>query len=375
MTTSTLPLIRSRFYSRSTGKQLDAVAMPTTLNYNTDMRLGAGTFDFEIGLSLTDLAELNSHDFVEFAFPFNGGNEGYHQIGVGYLEDFLRHTGPTQMTLKANGRDLFGQSISIPFKRQIIQQMSLVSLVQATFDGDTYLRQYCKLRGRIPVVDSGAYTGLLQVFTVNTQMRGAILAEKAELAQNIVYMNRLGQAEIYGRLSRDSKVMGKLYKSRSGSNVDDIAIRSNYSKVLSECTVEFSGEENLSDYLLKSRTFKNTDSRVAHIYQPKFHQFTNPDVAAFVGQLGPAVRAEMIAKSEIRRSNQGLNQTAVLTSYPYFVDPLSGIETPYVVGQRWHILSENDGLDRPMKLAGISYTQDASHLSVQLAFVEPDTLV
>jgi hypothetical protein len=349
------------------------VPLATSLSYSTDVRQFSGAFDFEIELGNGESFLPRSHDVVEFWIQVDGFKQ---PIGVGFLEDFVDDSDEKQTNIKANGRDLIGQLIMLPYiSHKTYKDMTLEAFTRFTIQG-TYLQDYLKFRGRFnPILDQGAYSFPLLVVTTNSLKRGAVLQNYAELAQNLIYQNPNGQIEIYGRQT-EVKPLGTLIRASGKTNVNHIRKSDNFSKVISECTVEWTVAQEFVNYdKLNSTRRKNTDPRVAHIFQPETKVFSAGDLQALAGQQDAAFRVDSLAKASIRKSMANLGAITITTSEPFYRDPRTGLKTLFRTMQDWHIVDFDKGIDKTLRLAGISYTQDFSQLSVQLAFVEPDTLV
>jgi hypothetical protein len=356
---------------------IDEIPDPSELNYSTDMRQFSGIFDFQIHFGEGESFGAKSHDFVEFYFDTPAGE---HQIGVGFVEDFVRQTDSSGASFAGNGRDLLGQLINIDFKSPIYwEDGSLTRLVPMAVK-NAYLEQYLTYRGNAEVLEKlNAFEGSMLI-KATAEKRGAVLQEYADIGLNLVYQNRLGQVALYGRNQPDGtpltvgKPLGKLVKARGRSNIESLNVKQNFSKVFSEASVFWaSGEAAVDKRQRVSPILTNTDPRVAHIYQPHRQVYAMGELAQLAGKAGPEARMRQIGSSTIRRSNQFLNEVIVVVPRPYFEDGSQII--PYDKGQIWHIESPEDELDLPMKLAGIHYSQGDARLEVQLAFVEPDTLV
>jgi hypothetical protein len=114
---------------------------------------------------------------------------------------------------------------------------------------------------------------------------------------------------------------------------------------------------------------------VAHIYQPDQRVFSASDLVSLAGVQSAEQRVRNVAKGMIRRSMAHVGSVTVLTSEPFYTDPRTGKKTVFRTMQDWHVIDPAKGIDKTLRIAGIAYTQDAGQLSVQLALVEPDTLV
>lgn len=373
------PAIKARFLSRSAGgmRVIEGVPTSSRINFNTDVRQIAANFDFQFEFLPSESFPVKSHDIVEFYFDLDGVP---FQIGTGYVEDFVKDTSDAADTFHANGRNLMGQLMDIPFTVQIINKgQTLKAFVEKALD-NTYAKSYAAFRGlHRSIVDVNSYPGPLTICTDGQRKRGPIVQEYADLVFNLVYMNRLGQVVLYGRPEGgpSQKSVGTLIKSAGRSNVSHITQKEDFSKVISEVTVFWvTGEKNLSDSQVPaSDKFKNTDPRVSHLYNPLVRVFSAHDLVDLAGTQTHKLRMNQLSKSEIRKSNQNLNTVIVETGEPFAVDPSTGRKIPFEALQTWRIVDERKGIDQDMTLASLSYAQDPQGLSVQLGFVEPDTLV
>jgi hypothetical protein len=353
-----------------------SVPIASSLSYSTDVRQFSGSFDFQIELAVGESFLPRSHDAVEFWVQVDGTRR---PIGVGFIEDLADDSDERHTDLKANGRELLGQLINLPFKvhpHYKDQSLEIFTRFALNDGGGTYLADYLKFRGiGQPTLNQGAYANALLVVTNNFLKKAAVIQEYAELAQNLIYQNPRGQVEIYGRQTATNP-LGTLSRKAGQTNVNHIRKADNFSKVVSECTVMWaSSEQDVDRNNLVSPLVKNPDARVAHIYQPETRVFSSGDLLALAGRQDAEFRVRNLAKSIIRRSMANIGAVTVVLSEPFHTDPKSGKKTIFRVMQDWHVLDPTKGLDKTMRLAGIHYGQDASQLSVQLAFVEPDTLV
>lgn len=347
--------------------------LASSLSYSTDVRQFAGAFDFELALAGNEDFLPKSHDAVEFWVDVDGKRN---QVGVGFLEDFADDSDEKGSDLKVNGRELLGQLINLPFKvHPHYKDQTLEVFTRFALD-NTYLADYLSFRGRSNrTVNQGAYDSSLLVVTNNFLKKGAVLQDYAELAINLIYQNPKGQVEIYGR-QPDTRPLGTLMRAPGKSNIRHIRRADNFSKVYSECTVMWTTAEQAVDRNnLVSPLIKNTDPRVAHIYQPDTKVFSASDLLSLAGKQDGEQRVRSVAKSAIRRSMANVGAVTVVTSEPFYTDPQTGTKTVFRTMQDWQIQDPAKGLDKTLRIAGIAYTQSYGDLSVQLAFVEPDTLV
>jgi hypothetical protein len=320
--------------SGSTYSEIPGVPIPSSLNYSVDVRQFSGAFDFEVALANGEEFSPKSHDAVEISTEIDGVQQ---QLGVGFIEDLVDDSDERHSSLKANGRDLIGQLVALPFithltyKDQDIQTFARFSIQ------DTYLKDYLAFRGRTnPVVDQGAYKLPLLVVTMNSHKRAAVLQNYAELAMNLIYQNPNGQVEIYGRQTGTNPI-GTLSRAPGRTNVNHIRLSNGFSKVVSECTIEWTaGQEHVDRDKLNSTRVKNTDPRVAHIFQPETRVFSASDLQALAGQQDADFRVESLAKSVVRKSMANVGAVVIVTSEPFFTDE-TGKKTVFRVMQAWQI--------------------------------------
>jgi hypothetical protein len=382
--------IQATFINNESGALVenDTVPVLSKLNFTTDVRQFSGAFDLEVELALDEDFDVSSHDFVEFWFLANGAK---HQIGVGFLEDFVGDDTPQSAVWQGNGREFAGQLINVPFRKQIQSVTSYENFIR-TGIAQSYIPKYAAFRSLTDVLSGpNRFAGNITAITQQTMMVGALIQQYADLVLNVAYQNRLGQLEIYGR-GTDAVALplgtaiGALCKGFGQTNVTDMQVRQNFSKIFSECTVFWSASQAYIDGgnpTLNSQRFTNSDPRVAQIYQPSMKVFSADDLGNLAGGVSASQRIDQVARSEIRRSMQNVNAITVTTPYPFYTPPVnqSGIQItnpkviPFEVQQLWRIRNERRNIDQVMRLVGIHYAQDASSLEVQLAFVEPDTLV
>lgn len=369
------PILRANFINRRTGLSYTSQPASTTISFNTDMRQFTDAFDLEVEFKIEDKVKIMSHDFVEFFYEFSGQK---FQVGVGFLEDFVETTSNSKISIQANGRDLLGQLINVPFSEQLHYNsgVSIEVFAQKSLTG-SYVEQYLKLKGMTGMVlNQGAFKGPLLIRTTADQKRGAVLQEYAdEIAMNLIYLTRRGRMAIYGRDFRNGVSTGKTLNHFGDKNVLDFVRRRNFSKVISEARVAYSGGEgNLDINKMPSPVFKNTHPDVSHVYQPFFKVFSSSDLVTLSGQYNVQDRIAAVAKSIIRKSNQNISPVVIKASNPFHTDSF-GVMTAYEVGQNWRIKSDVYDINRDMKLAGINYQQNPSSSEFQLMFVDIDTLI
>jgi hypothetical protein len=376
---SASPIIQCTLLSRASGsiKPIAGMPAPTSLHYNTDMRTFSGVFDATFDLSADESKKfpVQSHDLLELWYLDDNGKQI--QLGVVYIEDFDADSTPERTVLQVSGRDILGQLISIPFRKQILDDtLSMTDLVEKAADS-SYIEAYTEFRSRDVFKDRNAYRGKILVLTDAFRKGGAVIQSYATLALNLVYMNALGQAEVYGRVlsplggvaaALPGPKVGTITHGAPGTNVIGLRRRQNFSKVLSQYSV-FWVDTQAKLPLDKTSIVKNEDPRAKGIYQPGFDTFSTQDLKDLAGTISPKIRIDQKAHSEIRKSNQNLNLVTVLAESPSI-----GGKT-LKLGDIWAIISPPNQLSLPMRLAGLDYHQDPDSLVVQAQFVEPDTLI
>jgi len=375
-------VLSATFLSRSGSSisEYDAVPIASSINFHTDVRQYSGAFDFNMEFTKNEKFPLKSHDFVEFWYTIGGQR---FQVGVGFLETFVRNTQPGSYTIQCNGRELIGQTIDIPFKTGFHSEpTALARFVPKAING-LYLPLYTSFRGVTPpIVSLNSYTGPIQIVTDDMRMRGATMQEYAELVMNLIYQSRHGQVVLYGRnADSNNKIvvgdaLGTLTKDPGSSNVTTMSIRTDYSKVISEMSVFYTDTEaNVAADKTALPILKNTDQRASSVYRPQRRVFSATDIGSLVGAIDAKARMRQVGMSAMRKSNQDLGSVVVTTPDPFFAPPNGGSPIGYELMQNWRIVSTEDGLDQVMTLVGISHRQSQNELELDLAFVEPDTLV
>jgi len=371
------PAIFATFIDRRNLVEYSIQPKVNVLGFNSDMRRFTGAFEFEVEFGADESVDINSHDFVEFYF-FMGSQK--FQIGVGFIEDFVKKTSAAGNVLQGNGRDLLAQLMLFPYKERVYQSGLTYREFLTTALDNTYIPTYLKFRNRpTSIVDLGMFNGPMIFTDVATSQRAQVVQEYAELAQNIVYLDRLGRMVVYGRDSRSLGDTKQTLSSYGDSNVIDISVRQNFSKAYTEVSVIWQGEENLSLGLINHNSVpssiqKNFDPRLKNMYQPLYKVYSAQDLVGLAGNVGALARIESLAKAAVRKSSQNLSMPIVTVDSPYWVSS-TGKLVPYEIGQIWTIRSDAFKINSPHKLVGIDYKQEASSTIVQLAFVEPDTIV
>lgn len=371
-------ILYARFYSKKSGSYIETDVIPTSMNYQTDIRNFAGSLDisFEVNKQ-SEVRSLRSHDLIELFFILPNGRE--HQVGVGYLEDSVKESTASSVKRSFNGSELVAQLLKIPFAETVhFNSTKILEFASLASKGE-YLGAYCKQKGLSPVVGIQNYSGKLRVSTDLTQTKGALLQQYADLSINLIYQNRLGQLVIYGG-SGSGKSLGSL---RKGAEVDDFRVTSSPSKVISEVVYFYSSAQaDLDRNKVSSPVIYNDDPRVRGvIYQPTFRTFSSHDLSVF--DTTPDVRMKQIAKSVLRRSNSYLSAVVASCQLPYFEDGTRVIA--YEEGQEWTLISDEEEFESreypegvkqiDMILAGIHYSQSPDGLGVQLLFIEKGTLL
>ena len=373
----------------------DVAPVPTNLNYNTSIRAFTDAFSLTVELTEDENFDIGSHDFVEFFFEMDNPADGFkarHQIGVGFLEKFNKQTSAATSNIQANGRDLFGQFLFAPFTKPIAgQTKTLKTFINDVISG-SYLDIYFGFRGdgKSKLVDKGLFSRTMLFRSDLEEKKGETLQKYAELAINLLYMNRLGQVEVIGKPGTTGSTAGRLPNPvlgelKKGLNIDDIVVIQDFTNVFSQFTVFWvSGQAEQSRNTLPSQTFTNDDPRVAHIDKPGFRTFSMGELKDLGGSVNAINRLQDIAKSIMRKANAGINSVVVVTADPYFTNA-NGTQIPYVIGQKWRIRSneaEFTSANQPkgtdsieMILDGINYSQNPNNQQIQLRFVEEDTIL
>ena len=364
---------------------------PSSLNYSIDLFRFTDSFDFQIALAPDEDFNVRSHDFVEFVVFENETTK--RQIGVGVIESITKETTATKRILKANGRDLLGQFITIPFNVQLKKEpLTMRRFVDRMIRG-SYLEEYLNFRKpSLPKISDLGSFQLQMLFMSDLEQKKAQIAQQyAELAINLIYMNHQGQVELLGRAgtfgstapARTRSPIGIL---RKGENVESFIVLSNFTGVFSEFTLFYSSGEAIQDINTNPGSkFINTDPRVSgHIFQPEFRTFNTTDLVTLGGAVNFTRRIRDVAKSLIRKSNRDLNSVVATVSSPFF-SLADGTERAFHVGDLF-VLQSNEreftsrarpnGTDTvQMILTGINYSQNETSLGVQLRFHEVDTLL
>ena len=369
----------------------DVAPTPSSLNFSVDLFQFTDTFDFQIEVAPDEQFNVRSHDFVEFIVFENGVNR--RQLGVGVIETLTKETNSTKVTLKANGRDLMGQFMTIPFNVQLKKEpLTLRRFVDKMIRG-SYLEEYLNFRnpGLPKVRDLGSFQLKMLFMSDLEQKRAQIAQQYSELAINLIYMNHQGQVEILGRSGTFGSTAPATTRSpigilKKGENVESMTVVQNFTEVFSEFTLFYSSGEAIQDLNTQPGSkFINSDPRVSgHIFQPEFRTFNSTDLVTIGGGVNFTRRIRDVAKSLIRKSNRNLNSVVVTTSSPFFL-LADGTERAFHAGDLFILQSNEreftsrsrpDGTDTvKMLLTGINYSQNESSLNVQLRFHEVDSLL
>lgn len=367
-------LIKTRFINRRTSQTIEGVHFQNSINVNMDMRTLSSTFDFSISFRLSENVDIRSHDFVEFYYKLPNGEE--YQFMVGYVEDFVRSTSPNTLTFQANGRDFLGQLFTVPFLvAKTVDQTTITSFLQSVTTSH-YQPEYLKFKGiSRRVIPDGAYGGIIKIQELGGSRIAPILQSTTDEIFNLVYQNRFGQYVIWGRNTENKRRTGKTLSDVKDANVSSFSARQNYSKVISEVKILYSGgEQNLNYNLQPSRPFFNSDSRARQIFQPEVRNFETATLITYLGATSVDNAKDMQAKSMMRKSNQNLNQVVIKSSLPFYIGA-DGQAIPYEVNQVWNIYSEVHGVNEPMKLVGLGISQSSDRLECQMAFIPEDTII
>lgn len=369
-----------RFISRTTMKYISGVPAPSVLAYTTDLRQFSGNFETEFDLALNESFNVSSHDFAEVAFNLPDGTP--FTVGVVYLEHTTSETGASSFKLNANGRDLIGQLIEIPYKKNFYYKGGIYHTFVTSSAIGTYISKYSTFKNQSLINNegAGAFPGQILYDTVTSRKIGPTLQEYADTILNLIYQNAQGQIEIYGREVDGSgnvilpPVIGTLIKSHGFTNVERLIKSSDYSKVISDYTIFYTDAQNKVDST-KIPAYLNPDPRARGVWQPQYQVFASTDLILFAGGISVDQRRAQQAASFMRKSNQNLNSVTIITDTPWFTDPKTGVITPFEKYQIYHVTSPDDKLDIDMVIAGIHYSQQPGSLEVQLLLVEPDTLI
>ncbi len=365
---------------------------PSSINYNTDITQFTDSFDFSIALAEDEGFSIDSHDFVEFAFQKDDFT--LHQIGVGFIEDIQRISNADGVTLQGNGRDFFGHLLNVPFKKQLKRESLRLNRFINRLLKDSYLEEYLSLRNPFisSVRDLGSFSPQMIFYSDLEQKKAQVLQKYADLAINLVYMNRLGQVEILGRPGVTGSTafpfldlpVGTLKKG-NGSNILSWAVRKNYSNVFSEFTVFYSeGEAQLDLQAIVSPAFKNSDARVQdHIFQPGFTTYNSTDLVTIGGGIPFINRVRDLGKAQIRKSNRDLNSVIVVSDNTG--ETVGGVFVPFQIGQPWILQSNEREFTSPrlpsgtdtiqLVISAISYQATEEGTQCQLRMIERDALL
>lgn len=374
-----------KFINRRTRKEYLVHPVAQMVNFRTEMFKFCSVFEFNIAVASEEDIDIASHDFVEFYYDINGKP---HQLGIGYLEDFVDQTNAHRASFKANGKSLLGQLMNISFKVAIYsERTSLDQLFNRAASGE-YVDTYNKLKGRSGmIIDQKFDRSNFLARSDISQKKGQILENCGKLGCTLIFEDRLGRVVLLGKDFTPPPISGRFIYSKNKTNVLDLAIMKSYSEVLSSVTVFYTQSEALTNVnAVKDRTFQNTDPRINGIIQNTSTETLNvSDVAHFAGEITPEKRMEEIAKSTIRKSNRKINQVVVINDAPFFVDPITKVEKPFEIGQLWEIESDIKKLTSKeypngtnlveMVITGLNYSGTESSTEVQIQLSEPDTLI
>lgn len=383
---NTQPAIFARFINRRKGLTASPVAPLSRISINKDLRQFCDTFDFEITLKLDDVADIRSHDFIEFYTIIDGAK---FQIGAGYIEDFVKDTASNAHRIQANGRDFMGQLFTLPFfKAKAIQTTTIMKFAELIVsqnyiiredqnDHTTYMHEYLNLKNvSRKVVDAGAYKLLVNIPELSDSKVAPILQSTAEELFNVVYQNRFGQMTIWGNDNLNEFITGETLSESGDENVLSLTVRENFSKVFSEVKVLYTGGQGASNYdLLKSQIAVNTESKARQIFNPELRNFQNSTLVTKAPSNEPFEdKVLAYAQSIMRKSNQNLEQVVIKTSRPYFVKK-DGTKKAYEQHQQYIINAPSHKIHKRMRLVGISYQQDSGSLHVELLFILPESVI
>ena len=368
--------IYANFLHRKSGRLVAGIPIINRITINKDLRQLCDTFDFDIEFGINDKIELSSHDFVEF---YTLIDKEMFPISCGFIEDFTKETSSGTHKFQANGRDFLGQLLGLPFLNvKPFDQTNLVNFVYSCLEG-SYLLEWCKFKGinGQQVIDQGSYKGPVNVPELSSAKRGPVLQQTADEVYSLVYQNRFGQAVVWGRDARKKTNTGHTLSETKDLNVSKFTLRENFSKVISEVKLFYSGGEGKLNYhLTPSKPQANTEAKAKQIFQPEIRIFNSATLVTTAGakDLNYENKKDELARSILRKSNQHLTQVVIKTNRAFYVSP-EGIKKGYEVNQVWQIKSESFKISEPMRLAGISYAQSNSGLEVELMFIMEDSLV
>lgn len=376
------------FINRKTGKSYSSSLLPSEsapkFRFKTDMLNFSDVFEFKIGLPKGSTYDFGSHDFVEFFYNVNGKK---YEIGVGYIEDFNDSESDSEITLTANGRDLMGRMIDVPFRKGLTVKDTNLLDIYLRLCADEYVHRYSQIKGKKGYIKAdNIYDGKLLLSVRSDQLKGRVLQRYTnELALNIAYVDEKGFINIRGRKPRPDSIKGTLTDSGDRPNVSLISVSQKLSSVYSDALIQYSaGEANASDANKIGNPIVNQDQRVKGIVNRRFIEPINiPEARDFAGSVDPKARANQIANHKIRTSNRALSTVSVSSSLPFVLDRNNEV-TPFRIGDFWRLksyrpkfrTSENpQGTSEVvMLLAGILYDLSEVKNSFELLFIEPDTV-
>lgn len=368
-------ILKTRFYNRKTGQEINSLPVANNINLNIDIRNITSTFDFDFLFRISEKIEIKSHDFVEFYFNLPTGEE--FQVFAGYMEDFVRETDITKLRLQANGRDFLGQLFTVPFLSPKPQNTDTVYSLVARSISNTYLREYRKTIKKKPqlIDDKGAYGKPILMQELAGSRMAPVIQQTLDITYNILYQDRVGRAVIWGRSSLEANKTNITLSDFGDQNVNSFQSRQNFSRAISEARVlHCSGEGNLQYNSQLSRSFVNTDERARNIFQPDIKIYNVQSLVENLAGVAYEEDKDRQAKAMIRKANQNLNQVVIKTSRPFWLGSDNSF-IAYEVNQVWNIYSKQHNVNEEMRLAGIGYSQTSTGLNCQLLFIPKDTLV
>lgn len=383
-------ILLANFINRRTGKEMTAIPISNRISLNCDMRQLCDSFDFDFLYRREDSIDLESADFVEFYFKIDGMKV---QVSCGFIETFVQDTSANQHRFQANGRDFLGQLFNIPFLiANPLAQTSMQQFVKNTCinipakrDDDqyiylnTYLAQYQYYRGVTRYfVDRGAYASTIAVPELTDAKIGPVLQQTIEQVYNVIYLDRFGRVNVYGRDNRYQFDQDLTLSEFDDLNVESMQFRQDFSRVFSECKVLYTGGLNNVDYDISkssSAFLKNSESDAKYIFNPEVRTFQMSSLITMPKNASDFQnRVNQYCASILRKSNQNLYQFVVRTNKPYFLKN-DGTKVLYEKGQVFYLMNESRGFYDEMMLVGIGYTQSETSLEVQLMFVPVDSLI
>lgn len=383
--------------SRKTGSVVSTGLFPEgsvpDFNFKTDMFNFSDVFDFKVGFPKGADVNIKSHDFVEFGYFVKKDNSikdiesAKYQIGVGYICKFQDSESPTGITFNANGRDLLGRLIDVPFRKSLIVEKQTLTQIFSDICKGEYVESYARMNNRKGFIsEDEAYKGVMLYKVSSEQLKGRILQRYTnELALNVSYSDHNGIIVLRGRKKKATSLEGNLFDYGNKKNISNIVVLNDYDSSFSDAVITYSSaEKNVSDANKIGNPIKNLDKRVDGIVDRRLIETINIGEAKdFAGNVDPKSRVNEIANHKIRISNRNLNSIAIQVNLPFVLNDQGQIQF-FRVGQFWRINSYRKKFktsEKPegvkaieMLLAGINYSSSVNGHTFELLFVEPDTV-